>query len=301
MINYLKNTEIDKNLWDTCIRNSGVMKPYAYSWYLDIMAPGWEALVDDEYDSVFPVPGFRKYGIKYVATPIFLQQLGVYSPDKSAERKANEFFFYMPDFYRFIDLCIGQNLYMDEYRTTERTNFILSLSASYEKIYNSFSDHCKRNIQKAENEGISYSTDITPRELINLFMANRGREIRGIRERDYNRVEALMNHCRINRKGRIIGVRSSGGRLVFGIFIIELPGFKTLLFVVNTEESRNRRINYHFVNELVRENAGSGIIIDFAGSSIPSIASFMESFGSSRQPFYRVYRNSLPWPLKMFK
>lgn len=301
MINYLKNTEIDKNQWDTCIRNSGAMKPYAYSWYLDIMAPGWEALVDDEYDSVFPVPGFRKYGIKYVATPIFLQQLGVFSPDKPVEKKAGEFFFYMPDFYRFIDLCIGQNVYLDEYRTTERTNFILRLDGSYQNIYDSFSDHCKRNIHKAENEGISYTTDISPRELINLFISNRGKEIRGIRERDYNRVESLMNHCRINKKGRIIGVRTTGSRLVFGVFMIEITGFKTMLFVVNTEESRTRRINYHFVNELVRENAGTGTIIDFAGSSIPSIASFMESFGSTRETFWRVYRNSLPWPLRIFK
>jgi len=301
MINYLKNTEIDKNQWDTCIRNSGTMKPYAYSWYLDIMAPGWEALVDDEYDSVFPVPGFRKYGIKYVATPIFLQQLGVFSPDKPVGKKAGEFFFYMPDFYRFIDLCIGQNVYLDEYRTTERTNFILRLEGSYQNIYDSFSDHCKRNIHKAENEGINYTTDISPRELINLFISNRGKEIRGIRDRDYNRVEALMNHCRINKKGRIIGVRTTGGRLVFGVFMIEITGFKTLLFVVNTEESRTRRINYHFVDELIRENAGTGTIIDFAGSSIPSIASFMESFGSTRETFWRVYRNSLPWPLRIFK
>ena len=42
MIVYLKNDEIDREQWDNCIKNSSVTRPYAYSWYLDIMAPGWE-------------------------------------------------------------------------------------------------------------------------------------------------------------------------------------------------------------------------------------------------------------------
>jgi hypothetical protein len=65
MIVYHKNHEIDREQWDKCIRNSPGTKPYAWSWYLDIMAPGWEALVDDDYDSVFPfllLPGLV-YGI----------------------------------------------------------------------------------------------------------------------------------------------------------------------------------------------------------------------------------------------
>ena len=44
MIDYLKNNEIDREQWDNCIRNSPGVKPYAYSWYLDIMAPDGKAL-----------------------------------------------------------------------------------------------------------------------------------------------------------------------------------------------------------------------------------------------------------------
>ena len=84
MIVYHKNNEIDREQWDNCIRILPGAKPYAYSWYLDIMAPGWQALVDDDYDSVFPVPGFSRFGIQYIATPVFLQQLGAFSPDKPA-------------------------------------------------------------------------------------------------------------------------------------------------------------------------------------------------------------------------
>jgi len=301
MIIYLKNKEIDRALWDTCIKNSQSTKPYAYSWYLDIIAPGWEALVDDEYDSVFPVPCFSKYGIKYIATPIFLQQLGAFSPDKPAEGVINEFFFYMPEFYRFVDLCIGQKIEFNGYHVKERSNYFLPLGRNYDEIFNSFTSDCRRNINIADRNGIAYTTSVKPAELINLFIEHTGKKVKGIKQRNFQRLETLMNHCLFNRKGRIIGVRSTDGSLIFGIFVVEIQGSKTLLFTANTPESREKRINYYVINELIKENASSRIVLDFAGSSIPSVALFMESFGSIRETYYRIYRNSLPWPLRLMK
>ncbi|MGQ9621238.1 MAG: hypothetical protein ACUVTX_09690 [Bacteroidales bacterium] len=301
MIIYLRNKEIDRNLWDTCLRNSGYIKPYAYSWYLDIMAPGWEALIDDEYDSVFPVPGFKKYGIKYITTPIFLQQLGAFSPDKPVERVVHEFIYYLPEFFRFVDLCVGQKINSAGYTVTERSNYILPLNRNYDEIWNSFSSDCRRNINLASQNSIVYTTEVKPKELINLFIENTGTGIKGIKQKDYERLETLMNHCLFNRKGRIIGVRSGGNTLVFGIFIVEIPGSKTLLFTANTMESREKRINYQIISELIKENESTSIILDFAGSSIPSVALFMESFGSLKQPYYRIYRNSLPFPIRLLK
>ena len=143
--------------------------------------------------------------------------------------------------------------------------------------------------------------DVTPGELIELFISNKGANIKGIKTRDYQRLNDLMNFCLKNKKGRIIGVRASKKRLIYGMFLVEIKGNKTMLFVVNSPESRERRTGYYFVNELIKESAGTKTILDFAGSSLPSVASFMESFGSINVPFYRIYRNRLPWPVRMFK
>ena len=124
----------------------------AFSWYLDIMSPGWEALIDDDYDSVFPIPGLRKYGIKYVATPIFLQQLGAYTPDKSQTKALNEFLEFIPKFYWLIDLCVGQRIDNDRFKVTLKANYELDLSKAYEKLRDNFSNHCIRNIDKVRKE-----------------------------------------------------------------------------------------------------------------------------------------------------
>jgi hypothetical protein len=301
MIQYHKNNEIDREQWDNCIKCSPGNKPYAFSWYLDIMAPGWQALIDDDYDSVFPIPGFSKYGIQYVATPLFIQQLGAYSPDKPGETALTEFLHYMPGFYKFIDLCVGQKIEHNGFKTTEKANFELDLSKPHEKLWENFSPHCRRNIETASRKKPDLVSAITPDELIDLFIKNKGKEIHTVKTRDYQRLRNLMNFCLMNKKGRIIGVRTSRKKLIFGIFLVETHGNKTMLFVVNTTESRERRIGYYVVNELIRDYSSTRIKLDFAGSSIPAIASFMESFGSVKVPFYRIYRNRLFWPARLLK
>ena len=301
MIVYHKNNEIDKEQWDNCIKNSPGSKPYACSWYLDNMAPGWQALVDDDYDSVFPVPGSSRFGIQYMATPVFLQQLGAFSPDKPTDVAIGEFLDYMPDFFKFIDLCIGQKIDTVGYKVTEKINFELDLSKPYDVIIKNFTEHCRRNIESSGKKKPELITNITPDELIDLFIQNKGKDINGIKARDYQRLKNLMNFCLINKKGKLIGVRETRKKLIFGIFLIEVPGSKTILFVVNTQRSRERRLGYFVVNELIKNYSSTRTVLDFAGSSIPSVANFMESFGSTGVPFYRIYRNRLFWPLRMFK
>jgi hypothetical protein len=99
----------------------------------------------------------------------------------------------------------------------------------------------------------------------------------------------------------MIGVRGARKKLIYGIFLIEVHGNKTILFVVNTPKSREKRIGYFVVNELIKNYSSTRTILDFAGSSIPSVASFMESFGCEKVPFYRLYRNRLFWPVRILK
>ena len=298
MIVYLKHNEIDREQWDNCIKNTPGAKPYAYSWYLDIMAPGWQALVDDDYDSVFPIPGFSRFGIQYISTPAFLQQLGAFSPDKPVSTAIGEFLDYMPDFFKLIDLCIGQKISIAGYKVSEKVNYELDLSKPYETIFNNFSDHCRKNIEISARKCPELVSSIKPDEIINLFIQNNRKEINGIKIHDFQRLKNLMNFCIINKKGKLIGVRGARKKLIFGLFLVEIRGNKTILFVVNTPLSRERRIDYFVVNELIKNYSSTRTILDFAGSSIPSVASFIESFGSEKLPYYRLYRNRLFWPFR---
>ncbi|MEI7803410.1 MAG: hypothetical protein WCI97_12225, partial [Bacteroidota bacterium] len=88
---YLKHTEIDITKWDHCVKNSFNHLPYCYSWYLDVVSPGWDALISDDYEYIFPLTHRRKARINYLFQPYFTQQLGLFSSKKFSQKILNEF------------------------------------------------------------------------------------------------------------------------------------------------------------------------------------------------------------------
>ena len=49
-------------------------------WYLDIVHENWDALMEDDYERVMPMPVITKnWRISYIFQPFFVQQLGVFS------------------------------------------------------------------------------------------------------------------------------------------------------------------------------------------------------------------------------
>jgi hypothetical protein len=301
MIVYLRNEEIDREKWDGCLAEIQGVKPYPWSWYLDIMAPEWEALVDDDYDSLFPLPAFRKFGYRYVATPLFLQQLGPFSPDSDKQGKAEEFLGFMPEFFRLIDLSVGEGADVPGYTRTERTNYELSLTQPYDSLWFSYDSDCRRNINIAHRYSQEIVDNVTPHELVSLFRNNIGGRAGVIRDVNYRRLQNLMHYCTSSGLGKLLGVRSPKGKLLWGIFIIDTMNRITLLFTAGSRKSRELRTAYHVIDSIISENAGTGKTIDFAGSSVPSIALFMKSFGGAKTTYYRLYRNTLPWPVRLLK
>lgn len=300
MIKFIQNSVIDRAAWDECINSYPVPHPYAYSWYLDIISPGWCALVDHDYTSVFPLPSRQRLGIKYIFTPPFLQSLGLFSMEEIGIGKTGEYLSFIPVEYRFIDLCMVNNPGIYNAGVSERDNYRLVLDDNYESISSGYSSDCRRNISKAVKEIRVLTDETNPREVIDLFLDGPGKKVRGIKERDYLRLEQLMNYAIETGQGEIISVKIKK-RLVHAIFLLKTRGSVTLLFTATSEESRSRRCGYRVVDCLIRKYAESETVIDFAGSSIPSIADFIKSFGATRESYYRVYRNNLPWPVSSFR
>jgi len=301
MIFYLKNSEIDRDKWDACVKFSPGAMAYALSWYLDTMSPGWDALVEDDYLAVFPLPGDKKLGFNYIATPLFLQQLGVFCPDGCKDDRASGFISGIPAFYRLIDLCISNDPKVQGFKTVPRSNYELSLRESYDALWFGYSSDCRRNINNSHRYQQDISYDVTPKEVITLFKSNIGRKAGRIRDIHYQRLESLMELCLNRGYGKIAGVRSPKGKLLWCMFIIDSCNRITLLVTVGSRKSREMRTGYHVVDQIIRENAGSDKVLDFAGSSVPSIAVFMKSFGSIRKGYHRIYRNTLPWPIRYLK
>ncbi len=301
MIIYLKNDEIDRVLWDNCIKNSAVTKPYPYSWYLDIMSPGWEALVDDDYDSVFPVPSQTRFGVQYAVTPAFIQQLGAFSPDKPAADVIVEFLDFMPEIYKLTDLCVGQKVEYQGYKVLMKPHFQLNLSPDYESLYQVYTPECRKIISDSGSMTYELSDNITPEELVRLCLSHKRANISGVKQADYDRLTELINYSVSNGKGRITGVREEGGGLLYGLFLIKIPGSITMILEAATQESVERHINYFVTDEIIKRNASTQTILNFAPPINKTAAMLSHPFGGKFIPYYRIYRNRLFWPVRTMK
>lgn len=51
---------------------------------------------------------------------------------------------------------------------------------------------------------------------------------------------------------------------------------------------------FHLTDAWIARSAGTGMLLDFAGSNTPSVARFNAGFGAVTRPYFRLRRNRLP-------
>ena len=107
MIKYLKNKEIDKQKWDACINDAANGLIYGYSWYLDIIAEKWDALIYDDYSAVMPLTRKSKFGIKYLIQPVYMQQAGIFFKQKLSETELENFINHIPKKFKKITINLN--------------------------------------------------------------------------------------------------------------------------------------------------------------------------------------------------
>ncbi len=81
MIKHLKYEHIDKERWDDCIDQSFNGVIYAYSWFLDVVCEEWEALVEGDYERVFPINFRKKYGNQHYLPALLYSTAGIVFPN----------------------------------------------------------------------------------------------------------------------------------------------------------------------------------------------------------------------------
>jgi hypothetical protein len=155
LIRHLRNTEIDKTKWDKCINASPAGIAYASSWYLDLVSPGWEALIEDDYAAVFPLTSRKKYGFNYLFQPFFTQQGGLFTQDEIVHaEKTKQFLEFIPSKFKLIEINLNTSNQINsigDFKISKRRTHHLSLNNSVEELRKNYSDNLKRNLKKAKH------------------------------------------------------------------------------------------------------------------------------------------------------
>lgn len=305
MIKHLAHKNIDKMRWDECINLSphGIIN--AQSWYLDIVSPGWEALVEEDYAFVFPLTARKKFGINYLFQPYFTQQLGLFGRESiPGESKLTEFLLHIPSKYKLIEIQLNTDNIVGipvGFEITKKRTFHLNLSATEGTLLNNYSENIKRNISKAVKGSLLVTENVSCKEIIQLFRSNRGNTISKLKDKDYRVFEILCKQAKQNALLESYGIDNTHGKLIAGAIFLKSFHSYILIFSGAGEEARQVGAMSMLVDYFIRKHSGESKHLDFEGSMDENLARFYRSFGSSEVVYLQIRRNLLPPLLRLFK
>lgn len=300
MIRHLPHKEIDKVWWDAQLLRCANHLFYAQSWVLDHASPGWEALVDDTSGAIMPLTWRRKWGIDYLFQPYGLQQLGVFAPamDRSLTMAM---FDAVPRRIRYWDICLNAATEFDPLgnaRVLQQHDQLLTLGANVDELRKAYSTGHRRNLRP--QQGVPPITTTDPRSFMELFRRTTHARYGGGREDDLVALERVM-HEAIDRSQCEIPCLVKDGALLGAVCFMAWGDRTVFLKSANTTEGLEAKAIFRITDHWIERNAGSGLVLDFAGSNDPSVARFNTGFGARTTIYLRLVRNNLPPPLRWLK
>ncbi|MBL7954719.1 MAG: hypothetical protein JNJ91_06745 [Flavobacteriales bacterium] len=301
MIRHFKHNEIDKAAWDDMLLRCPDRIWYAQSWVLDLCCPEWEALVDDD-GTIMPLIWRRKFGIDYLYQPYGVQYQGVFSPARTP-RTDEAFLDAVPKRFRYWDIHLNAAMQVraergDRVSTNTTQDLLLNKDAS--TLRAGYSKGHLRNLRKAGDDPPMVHRDVTVREFVELFERTTGRRFGNIPEGGLLLLERMLSGALERRQCTIMGTREGGGLSAAACFV-EWEGRSIFLKSANDERGLARQAMFHLTDRYITEHAGSGLLLDFAGSNTASVARFNEGFGARSSVYLHLIRNRLPAPFKWFK
>lgn len=292
-ISHLTNNQIDKGRWDATVSQSPDFRPYALSWYLDMVSPGWAALVADGYQAVMPLPRARKYGLRYVRQPRFAQQLGVFSRQPLEVGTLQAFMAAMPLRYVLLDLNFHSGSPMPEAwlpHVSERPNYLLDLGPEAPALFAAYSKNTRRNLRKAQREPLSLLEGYPPR----AFVAFKRRFASNLTEADYRRLTKLLEKGQEKQQITVYGVKDDWENVLAAAAFVQAGKRRVMINNASSSEGIKRRAMFFLLDTLVQRWAGQNAVLDFEGSQVPGVARFFVGFGAQPETYKRLFCKPMP-------
>jgi hypothetical protein len=303
MISFVENKSIDRSKWENLISRSSNGLIYGYSWFLDLVCENWDALIEDDYRAVLPLPRRKKYGIEYIFQPFYTNQFGVISQEEVNIEKVNSFLQSIPKRFRYVDIMLNfQNrTTASGYKITERKAQFLNLNSGYDEIRKKYDTNLKRNLQKAEKNNLVVKADVPAETVTEYFRKAKGNEIGDFSESDYKTLTQILTTASAKGNAFTLGAYSNSNELLAAAGF--LKDNKRIIFLKGGSSARGRETGaMHLIMDyVIQQEQNKNLLFDFGGSMVDSVARFYKSFGAEDYLYLHVKRNLLPFYLRWLK
>jgi hypothetical protein len=301
-IRYVPHVAIDKQQWDLCVRDAKNSLIYAESAYLDMICPGWDALIAGNYEVIMPLPWKKKYGIRYLYQPFAFAQGGLFYKENCTAQMV-QFFIKKAMFhfsYGTIDLNESNQITSIENASIKmRDNYVLNLWEPYEINFSAFNKDAKKNLRQANafEQQITYQVPVSI--VIEMYKTQYGL-LNKAAKRDYEKLLLLVENFVANDKAFTIGVETGNELTASAIFFKDAH---RLYYVLGAPSARGKECKsmHLLIDHVIKTFSNGKYELDFEGSDIPSVATFYKKFAPANRQYAQVHFNRLPFLLKWLK
>lgn len=286
MIQLLRNKSIDKTKWDACIQKSKTPRIQALSWYLDIVTPGWHALIYNNYEAVMPLPVKTKWGIPYLIQPVYIQQMGIFG--EFNDTLANDFLKAIPNKFVLHSFSLNEENLSAFRNFTLLSNYKLDINKDYNNLHKAYNRNCKRKLKTALSYNLTADNNYNIPDFLNFFKKNVGDTIEQMQSHHYIILEKLLIELKNQGAGEIVNIRCENELVAVGLYLLQENELVFHICASNTTGKTQQAMTF-LVDSQIRKYAGKKNWYDFTGSNIPGIAYFNSTFGAKeyKYPFYK--------------
>lgn len=280
MIRKVLYKDIDFEKYEQCIQASEVNTFYVQKSTLDFFCDDWELLVYDDYKSVMPIPLKKKYLLKFIAMPIFCQQLGILGLSNEVLNK--QFLNKLVKNYNILTYSFNQNnTFKDKLMT--RKNYVIPRQ-NYTDLKKKYSKGRKSVLKNIKNLSfvVAQMSDLEEQFIRNNF--------KGLK--NDTEVQKFITFIRQRNDQLKIFQVQYFDKIICVAVIVSDQFSNGLLALINDENYKELNASSYLIDTFLRDEIENKNF-DFMGSNHRGIEIFFKSFGASLRTFNYIENSKL--------
>lgn len=163
--------EIDKNKWNGTIHYSINGNVFGYYWFLKAVIGEWDAVVEEDYQSVMPI--FTKPLNPHQYS--LLKELGPYSVNPLTDQRVMDMLDLFQKHNRTSQYPMHSQVskrQLDAFKLSTRNKSVLAGGNQYENLSKTYSDELTKNLNVEGYDAVKISSGIKPELLVSLLNEN---------------------------------------------------------------------------------------------------------------------------------
>lgn len=300
-IKHLRHGEIDTEKWDLVVGSVAHPQPYGFSWFLNWVAPGWEAVIYGDYDAVLPIFPAEKRGLRFTTRPFGTQQLGPFHKIPLQSDLVQALLEAAMAQVRYGEFFLSAGTPLPEGCSAESlANFELHLHRPYDELYTAYSSQTKRNLKRAEKEKFSDAPWVGVGDALQLWK-DHTQEKTAIDDAALGRLQKVLEFCHYQKRADVLAVRDEYNQLAAAQVWVRFQGRSTLLVNASSPWGKEKGAPTWLLDRYLHTWSGKAHVLDFEGSAIEGLARFYSGFGATNVPYWMHVENNLPFWARPFK